>query len=109
MDLKNTHPDIHVSVIFPGLVGETGFADAVVGSKFAPHGKMPAQSADEVAEIIEGIIEHPRAEVYTSPVLRSLLRQYQADVEAFESAMAPTPMLQAPGMAGLADRLKAKG
>jgi NADP-dependent 3-hydroxy acid dehydrogenase YdfG len=107
MDLKHTQPDIHVSVIFPGLVGETGFADAVVGSKFAPAGKMPEQSAEEVADIISGIIEQPRAEVYTSPVLRSLLRQYQADVEAFEAAMAPTPML-ASGLAGLAERLKAK-
>jgi NADP-dependent 3-hydroxy acid dehydrogenase YdfG len=109
MDLKNTQPDIHVSVIFPGLVGETGFADAVVGSKFAPSGKMPSQSAEEVADIIEGIVEQPRPEVYTSPVLRALLRQYQQDVEAFESAMAPSPVLQAPGLAGLAERIKAKG
>jgi NADP-dependent 3-hydroxy acid dehydrogenase YdfG len=109
MDLRASQPDIHVSVIFPGIVGETGFADAVVGSKFATAGKMPAQSAEEVADIIEGIVEQPRAEVYTSPVLRSLLKQYQADVEAFETAMAPTPMLQAPGLAGLAERIKAKG
>ena len=80
-----------------------------MGSKFAAQGKLPSQSAEEIADIIEGIIEQPRAEVYTSPVLRSLLNQYQADVEAFEAAMAPTPMLQAPGLAGLAERIKAKG
>ncbi len=108
MDLKNTHPAIHVSVIFPGLVAATGFADAVMGSKLAPAGKLPSQTAEEVAEIIEGIVEQPRAEVFTSPVLRSLLRQYQADTEGFEAAMAPSPALQAPGLAGLAERLKAK-
>jgi NADP-dependent 3-hydroxy acid dehydrogenase YdfG len=109
MDLLHTYPDIRVSVIFPGIVGETGFADAVVGSKLASAGKLPMQTAAEVADIIEGIVEQPRAEVYTSPVLRSLLKQYQTDVEAFEAAMAPSPMLQAPGLAGLADRIKAKG
>jgi NADP-dependent 3-hydroxy acid dehydrogenase YdfG len=108
MDLSGTNKDIHVSLVLPGHVGETGFFDAVLGSKLAPAGKLPVQTAEEIADIIEGIIELPRAEVYTSPVLRGLLRQYQADLESFETAMAPTPMLQAPGLAGLAERIKAK-
>ncbi len=108
MDMSATCKDIHVSLVMPGHVGETGFFDAVLGSKLAPPGKLPVQTAEEIADIIEGIIEYPRAEVYTSPVLRGLLRQYQADIESFETAMAPAPALQAPGLAGLAERIKAK-
>lgn len=108
MDLSSVCKDIHVSLVLPGHVGETGFFDAVLGSKLAPPGKLPVQTAEEIADIIEGIIELPRAEVYTSPVLRGLLRQYQADLESFEEAMSPAPALQAPGLAGLAERLKAK-
>jgi NADP-dependent 3-hydroxy acid dehydrogenase YdfG len=108
MDLNAQYPDIHVSLVLPGHVGETGFADAVLGSKLAPPGKLPVQSAEEIADIIEGIIEYPRAEVYTSPVLRGLLRQYQADLESFEVAMSPGA-LPAPDTSGLVERLKTKG
>ena len=32
MDVRTTHPQVHVSLVLPGLVAETGFNDAVVGS-----------------------------------------------------------------------------
>lgn len=109
MDLSVSHKDIHVSLVLPGHVGATGFFDAVLGSKLAAPGRLPVQTAEEIADIIEGVIELPRAEVYTSPVLRGLLRQYQANLESFETAMAPDPALPAlPALAGLAERLKAK-
>ncbi len=108
MDMTAQCRDVRVSLVLPGHVGETGFFDAVLGSKLAPAGKLPVQTAEDIADIIGGIIEQPRAEVYTSPVLRGLLRQYQADLESFEVAMSPSSALQAPGLAGLAERLGAK-
>jgi NADP-dependent 3-hydroxy acid dehydrogenase YdfG len=106
MDVWPITRDIHISLVLPGHVGETGFFDAVLGSKLAPPGNLPTQTAEDIADIICGIIEQPRAEVYTSPLLRGLLRQYQADLESFEEAMSPAPAL--PNLAGLAERLKAK-
>jgi short-subunit dehydrogenase len=109
MDLSAVSRNLHVSLVLAGHVGGTGFFDAVLGSKLAPPGKLPKQSAEDIADIIAGVIELPRAEVYTSPVLRGLLRQYQADPEGFENAMSAAPVLPAPDLSGLAERLKAKG
>jgi hypothetical protein len=51
-------------------------------------GSMEAQSADVVAEVIGGLIDAPKAEVYTNPALREVAKRYYEDVAAFEAEAA---------------------
>ena len=96
-DLRAKAPDVHVSLIMPGLVS-TDFARNVIGSPGAappwianaaalPAGAMKPQTAEEVAAIIAGVMEHPVAELYTNPASAELARRYFEDVEAFEEGM----------------------
>jgi short-subunit dehydrogenase len=89
MDLAAAYPDIHVTLVMPGLVA-TDFA------KHAKHGTpamspavaATAQSADEVALVIVNAIDQPVAEAYTSGQLAAVARRYFEDVGAFERSMA---------------------
>lgn len=86
MELRATHPDIHVTAVHPGVVA-TGFG------LNARHGGMDsralpnAQSAAEVARIIADVIEAPRADVYTRPGAREMVASYYAaeDLGALET------------------------
>jgi NADP-dependent 3-hydroxy acid dehydrogenase YdfG len=92
MDLHDRYPDIHVSLVMPGIV-RTDFARNVLGAAPAPaappagprSGAMQPQTAEEVATIIARLIEHPVPEVYTNPASPELARRYYADVGAFEA------------------------
>ena len=82
---------IHVSLVMPGIV-DADFhmvADTptaiVAGGRASP---MRIESADEVAERIVSLIEHPIAELYTNPSFADLVQQYYRDVGAFEGKMA---------------------
>jgi NADP-dependent 3-hydroxy acid dehydrogenase YdfG len=92
VDLHSKYPDIHVSLVMPGLVS-TEFARNAVGSTggapppWVAGGPMQPQSADEVASAIAGIIEHPVAEIYTNPASASMARRYFEDVAAFEEGL----------------------
>lgn len=106
MDLMHTHPNVHVSVVMPGPVATDFATSALHGTPMAPPPRMMAvQVADEVADVIAGLIEQPRPEVYTSPTLKSLARKYYEDVSGFEQGMA-APSLMAPNLAALAERMK---
>lgn len=106
MDIAVTHPNVHVSVVMPGPVATDFAISALHGTPMAPPPRMMAvQTADDVADVIAGLIEQPRPEVYTSPTLRSLAKRYYDDVGGFESGMA-APALMAPNLAALAERLK---
>jgi short-subunit dehydrogenase len=93
MDLHASHPNIHVSLVMPG----------VVATDFAPNAKTPeamrpdlpgrssagpVQTADEVADRISDIIRNPIAEIYTNPASAQIVRDYYSDVAAFEDRMA---------------------
>jgi short-subunit dehydrogenase len=91
MDLKAAHPNIHISLLLPGIV-DSPFQDTAgtpltsrAGTKFGP---FMIQSADEVASHIVALIIHPLPEAYTSPVLAELARQYCQDTEAVEERIA---------------------
>jgi short-subunit dehydrogenase len=99
MDLRD-HPEIHVSLIMPGVV-TTDFARNVRGDARppitggAPGGTpMNTQTPEEVAERIAEVIQNPVAELYTNPASAELVRRYYADVEAFERG-APRPQTRA--------------
>ena len=99
VDLQSKYPDIHVSLVMPGLVSTEFARNAVGGSGGAPPpwvagGPMKPQSAQEVAAAIAGVIEHPVAEIYTNPASAAMARRYFEDVGAFEESLrsrAPSP------------------
>ena len=86
MDLARAYPDIHISLVMPGVVA-TGFSADALG---APTGAAPipgAQTASEAAAAIAALIEHPVAEIYTNPAnTPELVQRYFADPAAFEAS-----------------------
>jgi NADP-dependent 3-hydroxy acid dehydrogenase YdfG len=89
MDLAATHPDIQVTLVMPGLVSTEFAQNAVHGTPpIRPGaGGAPAQSADDVAAAIVGVIDHPVPEVFTNPALAGIARRYFEDVGAFEKGL----------------------
>jgi NADP-dependent 3-hydroxy acid dehydrogenase YdfG len=90
-DLKEAYPDIHVSLVMPGIVS-TEFSRHSIGAKLTTHPdrqkiRENAQSAEEVARIIASLIENPVDEIYTNPRLADLARLYYTDKAAFEEKM----------------------
>jgi short-subunit dehydrogenase len=95
MDLRASHPRVHVTVVMPGMVS-TAFGKNALGADGAslPHGAPPApggpfspQSPEEVAVTIASVIDAPVAEVYTNPVHADLARRYFENVAAAEAQM----------------------
>jgi NAD(P)-dependent dehydrogenase (short-subunit alcohol dehydrogenase family) len=97
MDLRD-YPDIHVSLVMPGVV-TTDFARNVVGEArppmSAPVGaggtRMVPQTAEEVADVIAGVIREPVPEVYTNPASPEAVRHFYADPVAFTSRLTAPP------------------
>jgi short-subunit dehydrogenase len=83
VDLARTHPDIHVTLVLPGLVLTDFQRNAIGGSPPLPP-STPSQNVEDVAAVIAGAIEHPVAEVYTNAQLAAVAQQYFQDVGAFE-------------------------
>jgi short-subunit dehydrogenase len=86
MDLRKTHPNVHVTLVMPGMVATEFGMNAV----YSPPGTTVysgpfVQSVEDVADVFARVIEHPVAEVYTSPRSSGMVRDYFADVEAFEA------------------------
>lgn len=86
MDLRASHPKVHVSLVMPGLVATDFAKNAVGGSPPMPAG-VPSQTAEAAAAAIVALIEQPAAEIYTNPALAGTARTYYEDVGAFEAAM----------------------
>jgi len=87
VDLRADYPDIHVSLVMPGVVTTAFHRNA----KGAPQdttppasGRAGSQSAEEVATRLAELIAHPAAELYTNPSSAALARRYYEDVEGFE-------------------------
>jgi short-subunit dehydrogenase len=90
MDLRQSHPGIHVSLVMPGIVA-TGFHQNAIGGEIPrPPGAvpMPMQTAEEVAEVIVRVIDNPAPETYTNPATPPIMRKYFEDVAAFERDLA---------------------
>ncbi len=91
MDLRAKYPRIHVSLVMPGIV-DTNFhkiagtpAAITAGGRAGP---LKIESAEEVADRIVSLIEHPVAEIYTNSSLGEIAQQYYRDVALFEENMA---------------------
>jgi short-subunit dehydrogenase len=86
MDLRKTHPNIHVTLVMPGMVATEFGRNAVYSPPETPVYSGPyVQSIEEIAAVFADLIEHPVAEVYTSPRSSGMVREYFADVDAYES------------------------
>jgi len=83
VDLARKHPDIHVTLVMPGLVLTDFQRNAIGGSPPLPP-STPSQSVEDAAAAIAGAIDHPVAEVYTNAQLAAVAQQYFQDVDAFE-------------------------
>jgi NADP-dependent 3-hydroxy acid dehydrogenase YdfG len=72
---------VEVSLVMPGLVA-TEFARNVIGTPSAapppwtPGTAMKPQTAEEVADAVAELIEHPRAEIYTNPASPEIARRW---------------------------------
>jgi len=86
VDLHARCPDVHVTLVLPGLVTTEFGRNALGGSP--PPRPQPAQTAEEVAAAIVQAIDAPVAEVYTNPVHAALALKYFQDVGAFEREQA---------------------
>jgi short-subunit dehydrogenase len=97
MELRATHPGIHVTLVMPGTVA-TWFGRNALGSPpdtpmySGPH----VQRVEEVADVFAQVIDEPVAEVYTNPASAEMARRYFEDVDAFERK-ADNPWGRAPG------------
>jgi NADP-dependent 3-hydroxy acid dehydrogenase YdfG len=80
-EIRQTHPNIQISLVSPGVV-HTGFGlSALHGgpdSRQLPGG----QSAEDVAAVIAGVIETPRPDVYTRAGSRAQVVDYYAGLGA---------------------------
>ena len=93
LDLKDKFPGIHVTTVSPGVVA-TEFGVRALGGGPDSRQLPGAQSPEEVAEVIAGVIERPRADVYTQPAFQERVVAYYAaeDMAAAEAATAiPQP------------------
>lgn len=89
MDLRAEYPNIHVSLVMPGIVSTDFAANALYGAPMPAAAMLPmAQTPEEVADIIMDVIDNPRPEVYTNPSTQlEAVKAYYANVAAFEEAV----------------------
>jgi len=91
MDLRRDYPDVHVSLVMPGMV-TTEFARNALGgtpsmtwASARPGAPAPIiQNADDVAAAIEALIAEPRTELYTQDGQLEMVLRYYKDVGGFE-------------------------
>lgn len=85
VELHARYPDIHVTLVMPGMVA-TEFARNALGA--APNTTVYSgshvQTIEQVADVIANVIDHPVAEVYTNPGSADMARRYFEDVGKFE-------------------------
>lgn len=78
-EIQQTHPDIQISLVSPGVV-HTDFGNSAIhggpDSRSFPEG----QSAEDVAEVIAGVIESRAPDVYTRAGARQRVLDYFATV-----------------------------
>jgi NAD(P)-dependent dehydrogenase (short-subunit alcohol dehydrogenase family) len=90
MELRAQWPNIHVTCVHPGVVATEFGLNSLHGgmdSRTLPG----AQTADEVAEVIVGAIEKPRADVYTREGAQQMVVAYYSaeDMAEAESKFGP--------------------
>lgn len=95
LELRADFPDIHVSLVSPGVVSTEFGLHAMHGGVDSRTLPM-TQPVEEVAQVIADLIDHPRADVYTRPGYQQQVVSYLGaeDLGAAETQppfMAPRP------------------
>jgi short-subunit dehydrogenase len=105
VELHARNPNIHVTLVMPGMVA-TEFARNAIGAPpdAAVYAGGHVQTVEQVADIIADVIANPVAEVYTNPASAEMARKYFADVGAYERQsgnpwQSPPTGARAPGSA----------
>lgn len=88
IDLRGEYPGITVSTVSPGVVATDFGLNALGGGPDSRQMPM-VQAAEEVAQVIVDLIEHPRADVYTRSGMRERVVAYYAaeDMAAAEAQL----------------------
>ena len=91
MELARKAPNVNVTLVMPSVV-TTDFAKNVVGEPKmpAPGRAAAAQTPEEVAKIIVGVIREPVPEIYTNSGSPAIAKAYQEDIAAFEAKLRPS-------------------
>ena len=88
VELKATHPGIHVTLLVPGLVA-TEFGLNSMGVGVVDNRKLTgAQPVEEAAKAIVDVIESPRSEAYTSQTVSDGVARYQREPDVVEAEIA---------------------
>lgn len=92
MELKASHPGIHVTTVSPPVVA-TDFGLKALGGGPDSRSLPNAQPVGEVADVIVDVIENPRADVYTRAGAREQVAAYYAaeDMAAREGGPVGAP------------------
>jgi NADP-dependent 3-hydroxy acid dehydrogenase YdfG len=76
-EVQEKHPDIQVSLVSPGVV-RTDFGKSALHGGPDSRSFPESQSAEEVAEVIAGVIESRKPDVYTRPGVSQRIAGYYA-------------------------------
>src|SRR3984957_3758398 len=91
VELRATHPGIHVTLLLPGVVA-TEFGLNSLGVGIVDNRKLPgAQPVEGAARAVVDVIENPRPEAYTSPFIADVIARYLREPEAVEAEIAARP------------------
>ncbi|MFT3842078.1 MAG: SDR family oxidoreductase [Myxococcaceae bacterium] len=88
MELGVSDPGITVSTVSPGVVA-TDFGNNALHGGFDSRKFPNAQPVDEVAKVIAGLIDEPKADIYTTPFMQKQVAAYFAadDMGAIEAQL----------------------
>lgn len=78
-EVQETHPGIQFSIVSPGVVRTDFGLNAMHGGPDS-HALPYSQSAEEVAEVIAGVIESRRTDVYTRVGARATIATHYAGI-----------------------------
>ena len=88
VELKKTHPGVHVTLLLPGVVA-TEFGVNSMGVGIVDNRKLPgAQPVEEAAKAIVDVIESPKPEAYTSAFIGGVVERYLREPEVVEGEIA---------------------
>ncbi len=92
MELRADYPDIHVSVVHPGVV-QTDFGLSALHGGVDSRAIPGSQTAQEIADVIAGVIKNPRADVYTREGAQKMIVDYYAAQDMGEAETKPPFMM----------------
>lgn len=88
VELRKTHPGVHVTLLLPGVVA-TEFGVNSMGVGIVDNRQLPgAQPVEEAVRAIVDVIESPKPEAYTSPFIGGVVERYLREPDVVEREIA---------------------